>query len=263
MGARGRQSVRARRHRNRRWIVPPRPRIGTGPDLRLGHPDRRSGQQGQSPADRPLTFTVTSSASTRRIYSPSGGSVGIAFAIPAETERRYPAARKGSVTLRRADPTGDSGHRLVLKQATGALVAEPQANSPAVKAGIQSGDVITSVNGKPVRDARQLARLIGTMSPGTSVTLDLIHNGQQKTVTLTLVLPNEKEAVGPGAKIKAPTSMSRNSASRWRPPTRSPRTPRCCCHRDRRGRCCRRSWPAKAMLILDVGAASRSRPRLT
>ena len=142
------------------------------------------------------------------IYSPSGGSVGIAFAIPAETVKNVVTQlrEKGSVTrgwigVQIQPVTPDIADSMGLKQATGALVAEPQANSPAVKAGIQSGNVITSVNGKPVRDARQLARLIGTMSPGTSVTLDLIHNGQQKTVTLTLgTLPNEKEAANEPAR---------------------------------------------------------------
>jgi serine protease Do len=64
-----------------------------------------------------------------------------------------------------------------------------------VKAGIKSGDVITQVNGAPVRDARQLARRIGTMAPGTTVTLTVIHDGQSRNVTLTLgTLPNEKQA---------------------------------------------------------------------
>jgi len=136
------------------------------------------------------------------IYSPSGGSVGIAFAIPADTVKNVitQLREKGSVTrgwigVQIQPVTPDIADSMGLKQATGALVAEPQPNSPAVKAGIKSGDVITAVNGTPVRDARQLARRIGTMSPGTSVTLELIHSGQQKTVTLTLgTLPNEKLA---------------------------------------------------------------------
>ena len=136
------------------------------------------------------------------IYSPSGGSVGIAFAIPAETVKSVitQLREKGSVTrgwigVQIQPVTPDIADSMGLKQATGALVAEPQANSPAVKAGIKSGDVITAVNGTTVKDARQLARRIGTMSPGTTVTLDLIHDGQQKTVTLTLgTLPNEKVA---------------------------------------------------------------------
>ena len=136
------------------------------------------------------------------IYSPSGGSVGIAFAIPADTVKNVVTQlrEKGSVTrgwigVQIQPVTPEIADSLGLKQATGALVAEPQANSPAAKAGIQSGDVIVSVNGTPVHDARELAKRIGTMAPGTSIALDVIHNGQQKTVTVTLgTLPNEKQA---------------------------------------------------------------------
>jgi serine protease Do len=82
-----------------------------------------------------------------------------------------------------------------LKQATGALVAEPQAGSPAAKAGIQSGDVITSVDGQDIHDARELARRIGTMAPGATVQLGVIHQGENKTLSLTLgTLPAEKQA---------------------------------------------------------------------
>jgi serine protease Do len=136
------------------------------------------------------------------IYSPSGGSVGIAFAIPADTVKNVVAQLrdKGSVTrgwigVQIQQVTPEIADSLGLKQVTGALVAEPQPNSPAVKAGIQSGDVIVSLNGAPVHDARELAKRISAMAPGTSVTVDVIHNGQQKTVTVTLgTLPNEKQA---------------------------------------------------------------------
>jgi serine protease Do len=136
------------------------------------------------------------------IYSPSGGSVGIAFAIPADTVKNVVSQlrERGSVTrgwigVQIQPVTPEIADSLGLKQATGALVAEPQANGPAVKAGIQSGDVIVSVNGTPVHDARELAKRIGTMAPGTSITLEVIHSGQQKTVTVTLgTLPNEKQA---------------------------------------------------------------------
>jgi serine protease Do len=136
------------------------------------------------------------------IFSPSGGSVGIAFAIPADTVKSVISQLrdKGSVTrgwigVQIQTVTPDIADSLGLKQTTGALVSEPQKDSPAAKAGIASGDVITSVNGTPVHDPRELARKIGTMSPGTAVKLDVIHSGQSKTVTLTLgTLPNEKQA---------------------------------------------------------------------
>ena len=136
------------------------------------------------------------------IFSPSGGSVGIAFAIPAETVKSVVAQLrdKGSVTrgwigVQIQPVTPDIADSMGLKKATGALVAEPQAGSPAAKAGIQSGDVITSVDGSDVHDARELARRIGTMAPGVTVKLGLIHQGEDKTVSLTLgTLPNEKQA---------------------------------------------------------------------
>ena len=136
------------------------------------------------------------------IFSPSGGSVGIAFAIPAETVKTVVAQLrdKGSVTrgwigVQIQTVTPDIADSLGLKQATGALVSEPQKDSPAAKAGIASGDVITTLNDAPVHDPRELARRIGTMSPGTSIKLGVVHNGQNKAVTLTLgTLPNEKQA---------------------------------------------------------------------
>jgi len=136
------------------------------------------------------------------IFSPSGGSVGIAFDIPSETVKSVVAQLRDKGTVTRGwigvqiqPVTPEIADSLGLKKATGALVSEPQANSPAAKAGIASGDVITSVDGAAVRDARELARKIGTMAPDSSVKLGLIHDGQEKTVTLTLgTLPNDKQA---------------------------------------------------------------------
>ncbi len=136
------------------------------------------------------------------IFSPSGGSVGIAFAIPADTVKSVISQLKehGSVTrgwigVQIQPVTQDIADSLGLKKAEGALVAEPQANSPAAKAGIEAGDVITAVDGKPVKDARDLAKKIGALPPKTSVKLAVLHKGSEKTVTLTLgELPNAKEA---------------------------------------------------------------------
>jgi serine protease Do len=136
------------------------------------------------------------------IYSPSGGSVGIAFSIPANTVKSVVAQLKdkgavsrGWIGVQIQPVTSDIADSLGLKKAEGALVAEPQANGPAAKAGIESGDVITAVNGEPVKDARELARTIGGLSPGNSVKLNVLHKGQDKVVNLTLgQLPNTQEA---------------------------------------------------------------------
>ncbi len=136
------------------------------------------------------------------IFSPSGGSVGIAFAIPSDTVKSVISQLKdhGSVTrgwigVQIQPVTQDIADGLGLKKAEGALVAEPQAKSPAVKAGIEAGDVITAVDGKPVKDARDLAKKIGALPPKTSVKLSILHKGSEKTVTLTLgEMPKTKEA---------------------------------------------------------------------
>src|SRR5699024_4717414 len=82
-----------------------------------------------------------------------------------------------------------------LKKAEGALVAEPQANGPAAKAGIESGDVITAVNGGTVKDARELARTMGGRAPGNSVKLNVLHTSPDPAINPTRrQLPNTAEA---------------------------------------------------------------------
>ena len=136
------------------------------------------------------------------IFSPSGGSVGIAFAIPASTVNTVVAQLKdkGSVTrgwigVQIQPVTKDIADSLGLKKAEGALVAEPQANGPAAKAGIEAGDVIISVDGNPVKNARELARVIGNMQPKASAKVVVFRKGAERTLTLTLgELPAQREA---------------------------------------------------------------------
>jgi serine protease Do len=136
------------------------------------------------------------------IFSPSGGSVGIGFDIPADTVKSVVAQLKNSGHVTRGwigvqiqAVTADIADSLGLKKAQGAIVDEPQNDSPAAKAGIMAGDVITTLDGTTVTDSRTLARKIGAMAPGTSIKLGVLHNGSEKTVTLTLgTLPDERQA---------------------------------------------------------------------
>jgi len=136
------------------------------------------------------------------IVSPSGGSVGIGFAIPAETLKSVIAQLKATGKVTRGwigvqiqGITPDIAENLGLKEARGALVAEPQPNGPASKAGIEAGDVITAINGKDVNDSREIARTISSMAPGTTVKLTVVRKGQEKTVNVTLgELPGQREA---------------------------------------------------------------------
>jgi len=91
--------------------------------------------------------------------------------------------------------TAEIAESLGLKKAAGAMVAEPQSGSPAAKAGIEAGDVITAVNGAQVKDARDLARTIGMMAPDSSVKLEIVRNGEPRSITVTLAqVPNEQRA---------------------------------------------------------------------
>jgi serine protease Do len=136
------------------------------------------------------------------IYSPSGGSVGIAFSIPAATVKNVIAQLKDTGSVSRGwigvqvqPVTRDIADSMGLKQAQGALVADPQKDGPAAKAGIEAGDVITGANGQSVKDARELARIIGGFAPGSTVKLDVLHKGQSKVVSLSLgQLPNAQQA---------------------------------------------------------------------
>ena len=107
------------------------------------------------------------------IYSPSGGSVGIGFDVPADTAKMVVAQLKdkgyvtrGSLGVQIQPVTAGIADSLGMRKAGGALVDEPQADSPAAKAGIKSGDVIVAVKGTS-KDARELARTIGMVPPNT------------------------------------------------------------------------------------------------
>ena len=136
------------------------------------------------------------------IFSPSGGSVGIGFDIPAATAKNVIAQLKDSGHVTRGwlgvqiqPVTSEVADALGLKQTTGALVSEPQAGSPAAKAGVKAGDVIVSVDGTSVKDARELSQKIGAANPGASVKLGVIRNGSEQTINVTLAqLPEQKQA---------------------------------------------------------------------
>ena len=136
------------------------------------------------------------------IYSPSGGSVGIGFGIPAETVKTVVAQLKdkgyverGWIGVKVQPVTEGIADSLGMKKSEGAIVAEAQSDAPAAKAGIVSGDVITAVNGDQVKDSRDLAKKVGAMPPGSSVKLNIRRKGEEKTLTVTLgKMPEERQA---------------------------------------------------------------------
>jgi len=130
---------------------------------------------------------------TTAIYSPSGGSIGLGFAIPADTVKAVVAQLKATGAVTRGwigvqvqPVTEDIAASLGLQKTEGALVDELQPDGPAAKAGIKPGDVIRSVTGEEVKDARDLAKKIARIEPGQTATLELFRDGADKTVMATV-----------------------------------------------------------------------------
>ena len=108
------------------------------------------------------------------------------------------ASSRGWIGVQIQPVTSVIAESLGIKESKGALVAEPMADSPAAKAGIQPGDVITAVNGNLVKDARDLVMQIGGMAPGAVVNVTIWRDGAEKSISLTLVeMPKERAAAMP------------------------------------------------------------------
>jgi len=127
------------------------------------------------------------------IYSPSGGSVGIGFAIPASIAQDVIEDLKddGNVTrgwlgVQIQPITPEIAESLGRDDVIGALVTDPQSDSPAEKAGVKAGDAIIAVDGEEVEGPRDLARTISTRSPGEEVTLNVWRDGKAIDVKVEL-----------------------------------------------------------------------------
>ncbi|HWT17062.1 MAG TPA: Do family serine endopeptidase [Patescibacteria group bacterium] len=142
------------------------------------------------------------------IYSPSGGNVGIGFAIPARLAKdvmrqllAYGEVKRGSLGADTQDITADLAPMLGLKDTKGAVVTRVLARSPAASAGLREGDVITALNGKAVNAANELANLEGLLPVGTQVAISVLRDGQP--ITLSAILkPTELRQIG-GEKLEA------------------------------------------------------------
>jgi serine protease Do len=151
------------------------------------------------------------------IFSPSGGSVGIAFDIPASTAKevvqdlmKSGSVQRGWLGVEIQPITPEIAESIGLKSEKGALVSSAQDNGPGKKAGITAGDVITQVDGKDVASPKELARLIGAYAPGKSVDVTVWRDGKNQTIKTALgTLPaTDKQASAdqqPAAPAKADT----------------------------------------------------------
>ena len=133
------------------------------------------------------------------IFSPSGGSVGIGFAIPTEVARdvidslrNKGAVARGWIGVQIQGVTKDIAESLGAKEAKGALVSDLQAGSPAGAAGIRAGDIITAVNGERVEGPRELARKIASFGPDKQVDITYLREGREQKAQVKLgALPPE------------------------------------------------------------------------
>ena len=144
------------------------------------------------------------------IYSPSGGSVGIGFAIPSTTADSVIGALehggivpRGYLGVNIQPVTEDMAESMGMKTAKGAIVAEAMSGTPAADAGLKAGDVITKLNGQVVDDASDLTRRIGSFKPSDKVELTYIRDGAEKTAQITLAdQKNETVAKADGSQAK-------------------------------------------------------------
>lgn len=148
------------------------------------------------------------------IYSPSGGNVGIAFAIPAPTVQQIVTQlkEKGSVArgflgVNIQSLTKDIAASLSLDKAEGAIVANVEDSSPAAKAGILAGDVVLSVNRNEVKDARDLSRTIAFMNPGETAKISVWRKGDVHELVVRISKQPGGERASAGAKEVGPAGL--------------------------------------------------------
>ena len=137
------------------------------------------------------------------IYSPSGGSVGIAFDIPADTAKTVAeqleakgVVNRGWIGVLVQPVTADIADSLGLKEPKGALIDEVQRGSPAAKAGLQSGDLVLAASGSEITDARALARKIAELAPGQTLRLKIRRNGADQVMSVTAAANPVEQARG-------------------------------------------------------------------
>ena len=134
------------------------------------------------------------------IYSPSGGSVGIGFAIPSSVVKQVVGqletnghVERGWLGVAAQTVSPAMAKALNLPAATGALVAEVQKDSPASSAGIQPGDVITRIGSQAVKDPRALAQIVAALHSGSGQEMTVRRDGQDKTLTVAVAAPPDQD----------------------------------------------------------------------
>lgn len=136
-----------------------------------------------------------------QIFTTTGGSVGLSFAIPINAAMQVVDQLKNTGHVSRGwlgisiqEVNKELAESFGLSVAKGALVAEVSAASPAAKADLEVGDIILAINGKPINTSSDLPQIVGALPVGSEATLKLIRDKQEKNIQLTIgSLPNEKQ----------------------------------------------------------------------
>jgi serine protease Do len=153
-----------------------------------------------------------------QIYSRSGGFMGISFSIPmdeamrvSEQLRANGRVTRGRIGVQIEPVTKDLAESIGLGKAQGALINRIEPGAPADKAGLEPGDVITKIDGKPIEKSSDLPRLVGNTKPGTQSTLTVYRRGAMKELSVVIAeLEPEKvakRAIEPEEKPKASSSV--------------------------------------------------------
>ena len=148
-----------------------------------------------------------------QIYSRSGGFMGISFAIPmdeairvSEQLRQNGRVTRGRIGVQIGDVTKEVAESIGLGSVQGAFVRSIESGSPADKAGLEPGDIITRFDGKPIEKATDLPRLVGNTKPGTRSNLVVFRRGVSKELAVTIAElepVKTSKAVQPAAEPKS------------------------------------------------------------
>ena len=154
------------------------------------------------------------------IISPSGGSIGIGFSIPAKTAmavidqlREFGETRRGWIGVRIQQIDDQIAETLGIGTARGALIAGVNEGGPAEKAGMKSGDVIVKFDGQDIREMRDLPRAVASTAVNKSVDVVVLRNGKQQTLRITLGRLEDSEKAQQ-ASVKPPAPETRGVTKR-------------------------------------------------
>ncbi len=150
------------------------------------------------------------------IFSPSGGSVGIGFAIPAsvvldvvEDLKSEGKVTRGWLGVQIQPVTDELAESLGLSEVKGAIISDLTENSPALKAGLKQGDTILKANGQDIDDVKDLSKTVASVKPGASIAVEILRDGKPETIQVEIgTMPGEAPKMASVGDSKKPLSLT-------------------------------------------------------